>query len=176
NWTFDNLNNVILPGLSEDPQPVSLLLSWHNQDLPDNFEISRNDYIQSIQFNRNPFIDFPQWVNNINFGNLTYVAPAAMNTQPGAEQKSMDAFEVANLRCYPNPVQSTWNIGLNATSDQQTNVSWVDASGRLAATQSFPTQRGDNQWQVNVESFSPGIYTVIIQNGDVNTTLRVVVE
>jgi hypothetical protein len=74
NWTFDYLNNTTLPNLSEGPQSIETLLTWHFQDLPDGYERGRNDYIQSIQQNRNPFIDHPFWVNRINFGDLSYIA------------------------------------------------------------------------------------------------------
>lgn len=54
-------------------QDVSVLLQWHQQDPPDALEIARNEYIASIQHNRNPFIDHPEWVNRIDFNNMTYV-------------------------------------------------------------------------------------------------------
>ncbi len=73
NWTFNQLNNVVLPNLSEAPQSLETLLEWHFNDLPDDYERARNDYIQSIQQNRNPFIDHPYWVNLIDFHDLTYV-------------------------------------------------------------------------------------------------------
>ncbi len=39
------------------------LIRWHNGDLPDQYELLRNDAIQSYQGNRNPFIDHPEWVD-----------------------------------------------------------------------------------------------------------------
>lgn len=77
-WTFDRLNTITLPNLSEAPQSLALLLQWHFQDLPDAFERGRNDYIQSIQQNRNPFIDHPYWVNYIRFEDLTYIEPVVI--------------------------------------------------------------------------------------------------
>ncbi|MHC0036457.1 endonuclease [Pseudoneobacillus sp. C159] len=44
---------------------LSTLLKWHKQDPPDAFEIRRNNRIQEIQGNRNPFIDHPEWVELI---------------------------------------------------------------------------------------------------------------
>jgi hypothetical protein len=54
-------------------QDINLLLQWHQQDPPSAVEIARNEYIFSIQKNRNPFIDNPSWVNRINFTNMTSV-------------------------------------------------------------------------------------------------------
>jgi len=56
------------PGQS-DKAPVhgvlSTLLRWHAQDPPDQSERERNDRIEAIQGNRNPFIDRPDFVQRI---------------------------------------------------------------------------------------------------------------
>jgi len=44
---------------------LSLLLQWHIQDPVDAFEQNRNDVIYNYQNNRNPFIDYPQFVDLI---------------------------------------------------------------------------------------------------------------
>lgn len=43
----------------------SYLRTWHQQDPVDQFERKRNDIIEKIQKNRNPFIDFPNMVEEI---------------------------------------------------------------------------------------------------------------
>ena len=40
---------------------LSTLLEWHLEDLPDEFELRRNEIIYSYQKNRNPFIDHPEF-------------------------------------------------------------------------------------------------------------------
>ncbi len=74
-WTFNWLNNTRLPSLSEGPQDLVTLIQWHKQDPPDKWEVDRNNYIQSIQQNRNPFVDHPEYVNYLNFNNLTKLSP-----------------------------------------------------------------------------------------------------
>ena len=74
-WTFNWLNNTRLPALSEGSQDLSTLIQWHKQDPPDKWEVDRNNYIQSIQQNRNPFVDHPEYVNYIDFNSLTKLAP-----------------------------------------------------------------------------------------------------
>lgn len=54
-------------------QDIAILLQWHQQDPPDALEIARHEYIASLQHNRNPFIDHPNWVNRINFATMTYI-------------------------------------------------------------------------------------------------------
>jgi endonuclease I len=82
NWSFNYLNNTTLPALGEAPQSVDLLVQWHNQDPPDAWERARNEYIYSIQNNRNPFIDHPEYVGLIDFNTLTKKLTVTLATEP----------------------------------------------------------------------------------------------
>ena len=75
-WNFNWLNNTSLPSLSEAPQDTLVLQEWNRQDPPDKWEIDRNNYVQSIQQNRNPFVDHPEYINYISFYNLTKLNPS----------------------------------------------------------------------------------------------------
>lgn len=104
-WNFNWLNGTRLPALSEAPQSLSLLLDWHKLDPPDKWEIERNNYIQSIQQNRNPFIDHPEYVNYIDFNDVTKLSPS-YSTEP-----------------------ANYVTGLTATPSGTTvNVSWTEAA------------------------------------------------
>jgi endonuclease I len=48
-----------------NPWLENLLRQWHNADPVSDEERLRNDWIFRIQGNRNPFVDFPEWVNKI---------------------------------------------------------------------------------------------------------------
>ena len=74
-WNFNWLNNTRLPSLSEAPQDLDLLISWSKQDPPNKWEVDRNNYVQSIQQNRNPFTDHPEYMNYINFNDLSKLNP-----------------------------------------------------------------------------------------------------
>jgi hypothetical protein len=53
---------------SNDPihSKLSTLLQWHAEDPVDDWERNRNDIIYyDYQNNRNPFIDYPEWVDEI---------------------------------------------------------------------------------------------------------------
>lgn len=56
---------------------LALLLQWHNNDPVSQKEIDRNNIVYGIQKNRNPFIDYPEWVNAIWYENPAVIVSAA---------------------------------------------------------------------------------------------------
>src|SRR5690606_2249036 len=70
NWAFPNWISPIVPY----GQDIDVLLTWHFQDLPDSYEIARNEYVYSVQGNRNPFVDDVNFACYIDFSNMTYRA------------------------------------------------------------------------------------------------------
>ena len=59
----DALNGTSYPAF--EPWVVDMLLEWHHNDPVSQKEVDRNNAIATIQGNRNPFIDNPEWVTAI---------------------------------------------------------------------------------------------------------------
>ncbi|MFH8371430.1 endonuclease I family protein [Streptomyces sp. NPDC018031] len=58
----DQVDNGSAPHIGR----LSVLKKWNDEDPPDDFESKRNQAIfDQYQHNRNPFIDHPEWVNEI---------------------------------------------------------------------------------------------------------------
>jgi endonuclease I len=159
NWTFNNLNNVILPGLSEDPQSLATLLTWHATDAPDAYEIARNDYIQSKQQNRNPFIDHPDWISYINFNTLTYQTPAQQPMLPGI-QKAQPVMKRADVIVWPNPTESEANLTIDSPVEDVVTFNVFDLTGKLLYTVQSPVMIGSTTIPLNVEALTSGFYVV----------------
>ena len=50
-----------------DKEAVATLINWSNSAAPSRYEQHRNESIFELQGNRNPFIDFPKWVEEVDF-------------------------------------------------------------------------------------------------------------
>ena len=70
-------------------------MEWHKEDPVDSFEINRNNIIYNYQENRNPFIDHPEYAEQI-WSGLT----------------STGSIDVKELKVYPNPAKNIINIDL----------------------------------------------------------------
>ncbi|MBN4051897.1 endonuclease [Cytophagaceae bacterium AH-315-L13] len=58
-------NSDMLSGSSFSSWALDMLLEWHYDDTVSQKETDRNDAIYAIQNNRNPFIDYPEWIDRI---------------------------------------------------------------------------------------------------------------
>lgn len=50
-----------------DEDRLELLLDWHEQEPPTEYELHRNAAIFELTGNRNPLIDFPEWASEVDF-------------------------------------------------------------------------------------------------------------
>ena len=76
-------------------QSQESLKNWHFNDLPDNYEIARHEYIFNLQNNRNPFIDSVDFACFIDFSNMSYL--------PNGCFTEMQDYLSNNLSVFPIP-------------------------------------------------------------------------
>lgn len=98
------------------------LLEWHHLDPVDEFEIKRNDILyRNFTNNRNPFIDFPDWVDYI-WGTTTYDGRSYQSydsTPTGAANRNIDSLhvfasddkEVSKIEITKMPDKTTYKVG-----------------------------------------------------------------
>lgn len=121
---------------------LSQLLLWHSQDPPDEFEINRNDIIYyHYQENRNPFIDHPEYVDDI-WGNPSNVYSS--NT--------------TNISVYPNPALSYITISSQSTNELHYTIYSIFGNpimdGNINTTLS----------KIDVQKLNAGIYLLTLTN------------
>jgi endonuclease I len=133
----DAVNTAPAPELGK----LSVLLEWHQQDPPDDFERNLNDVVYSYQDNRNPFIDHPEFVEEI-WGN------------PSSISVSDQIF----VSCYPNPVNNQLFIEYSYSSTLTYSLLSFDgkqvSEGQLQADKST----------INTSNIGNGLFLLLIKD------------
>ena len=101
-WT-ENVAPDVFEGDNLEPWVISLFLKWHREDPVSQKEIDRNNAAYTIQHNRNPFIDHPEWVECIWAGNCI---PLYFSSTP--------------ITSVMIPETYTYNITYNVDTDTET--------------------------------------------------------
>jgi endonuclease I len=125
-------------------QSQDILKQWHFNDLPDNYEIARHEYIYSLQNNRNPFIDSTDFVCHVNFSNMTYDACS----QSGLKEQLMNNFSVF-------PVPSNHKVYAQINGINLNSFEIIDMQGRGIIKKddlNLPVL------ELNADEFKSGVY------------------
>lgn len=122
---------------TRDPQDLQVLLDWHNQDPPSLWEISRNDYTQSIQGNRNPFVDHPEYVEYIDFNTVDYVSKNLFFSEYLEGSSNNKALEIFNNTGLPIDLGSNEYKIQIYSNGSNTATSAIDLTGTIADNDVF---------------------------------------
>jgi endonuclease I len=140
----DSDGDSMLDGSSDkvfEQWALDMLFRWHRDDPVSQKEIDRNEAIFAHQDNRNPFIDNPQYVEDIWQSVL-----------------SVNQFEFSSsIALYPNPV-NTNRFYISTTADSDVKVYTV--LGKLVVEEKITSNNND----VNIEELSSGVYLVQISS------------
>ena len=162
-------------------QDEYVLKQWHFNDLPDSYEKTRNEYIESEQHNRNAFIDSITFPCYIRFSNLTkwqpqFTVSGALLTavDPGMNyQWSLNgaAIDGANSSTYTATQTGTYSVAVQQFSQcptiasQGTSVTVIgvdELSNNVTA--SFYPNPSNGAFTVNVSSKVSGPVQVRISD------------
>ncbi len=154
-------------------QDQDVLKRWNYQDPPSKFEIARNDYVDSLQGNRNPFIDSMQYVCYIDFSTMTKIAgsPAPCNTASIADHDmNNDIITLA-----PNPNNGNFTAHYSSSQEQKVTVRLFDVTGRVVYSDIIKVNIGDNPIEMQLQNLNKGIYLFefTTQKGKQNVKLMI---
>jgi hypothetical protein len=137
---------------------LAILLDWHRNDLPDDYEMNRNNVVYTWQFNRNPFIDQPDLVEYIWGNNVGQIWD---------QELSVLEFGLNEISVYPNPTTNTISIkGLNAQADVQV----FSIEGKLLSSFSY------NEGTAIDLNLASGIYLLSISSENKKTVKKLIVN
>ncbi len=160
NWGLNNLLSFA------GQQDQNILKIWNQQDPPDKFERTKNEFIYSIQHNRNPFIDHPDWVNCINFDSILKTSFCGSISSINSEDATI-AIKVS-----PNPVFETLNIEFADEVLFPLQISVSDYTGRTL----FQSEIRDTQSAISLLTLSNGIYFLTVSKSNQNSSLKFVIQ
>lgn len=141
-----NLKFVLGSGHSKTIGDIEDLMKWHYQEPPTEAEIARNNYVYSVQGNRNPFIDHPEYATMIYCydgqsynSKLQSVAAeyddygkqevaTAMTVEPSTVELTVGNTE--QLTVTTTPFTAKKNLTFKSSNAE---VASVDASGKITA-------------------------------------------
>jgi len=146
------LNLIVVDAVNTAPAPqhgkLSTLLEWHLQDPPDDFERQRNDVVYSYQDNRNPFVDHPEFVEDI-WGNPS----------------SIEIPEEILIWCYPNPVNN--NLYIEYRNNLTLTYSLMGIDGRTYLQGNIEPGRSS----VNTSMIGSGFFVLLLKDAN-NTVVK----
>ncbi len=137
---------------------LALIKKWHEQDPVSQKEIDRNNAIEEVQGNRNPFVDYPEWANKIFGTNYQSVGLEKLIMNSNSEYLPFGSTIQLSVTPYPENASSsvTWK-------SSNENVATVDSNGLVtvqnvedyALISATSTEDSSISAHCNIQSYKP---------------------
>ena len=151
------LDLTVVNALNTYPQPkhgkLDAVYEWNTLDLPDFFEVNRNEVIYKYQGNRNPYIDNPYWVEMI-WGNKN---PATVLIGNMAQTPLIATTS--------NPVEISLTVS-NASNISAVQLVWGFAFDDLKNAENMTLEAGRWIAQIPSQAENTRIYLRIVVNSN----------
>ncbi len=137
-------SNIMVNKSQLKPGALAMLLQWHNNDPVSEKEINRNNAVYNWQHNRNPFVDHPEFVEQI-WGNPNAVFETEIKQ---------------SVVVYPNPAHDLIKITAPETSAKGYKIVIYDYCGKKI----HETKTQEQKTDLNLSDLESGIYILRIEN------------
>ena len=132
---------------------LELFLEWNIEDPVSYLEIQRNDYLEDVYGNRNPFIDNP------------YLATVLWGGEAAEDRwgtlATADYTWKENIAIYPNPASESIWIESNTANPHFTYTLYNLTGQKVYSTKSTT----DNKLEIPIHDLTSGVYILHIHNG-----------
>lgn len=147
-----------------DASMVNLLLQWNADDTVSVYETNRNNILEGLQGNRNPFIDNPY------LATIIWEGPIAQDKW-NMSTSITENFNKSSFTIYPNPATENITIQfINSTSEHQLYI--YNVEGKLI--EQFASNL--NNKSIMLEDLKEGLYFVKLQNDENVEVQKLVIQ
>ena len=159
-YTGNGGNNWAVP----TNQNAASLVNWHFNDLPDNYEIARHEYIFNLQNNRNPYIDSVDYACYIDFSNMSY-------NQDGCGNMGVQDMLNKNFSVFPIPSSNKLFAQING--EKITAYELISTEGKK-----IDAERNLNLsvLELNTYLYVAGTYVLIVTSPNGIVQKKVIIE
>lgn len=163
-------------------QSQDLLRTWSKQDTVDNSEIARHECIAAIQGNRNPFIDFPDWVDCVDFNDMIQLKTCQGLYIKDTSTGGGGGDSSANL----SHSRSNWDVWYyNYSTDkcilkcylpavQTIQVEIFDYTGKKVHQEAFQGNVDENSHWLDISSLSSDVYILKISSKNLLKSMKLI--
>jgi endonuclease I len=163
-YSFDNsLDQVCLSNVINYSQNQNVIKDWHFQYPPDAFDMARNDFLDSLQENRNPFVDHPEYACYIDFYTLTHISNPPTLCYELPVSTNLELNETFSV--FPNPSHNTANLTFFNNIATSCSLDIFSVNGKRLQTSTFAAVQGLNQQSINTSDLAAGTYVVRLVTG-----------
>lgn len=158
-----NLKPIISPSIPYG-QDQDILKKWNLMDLPSNWEMSRNDYIASIQGNRNPFVDHPGYACDIDFYTMDYID--GLNC---SELSVLSLEDNQDITLSPNPARNNFTVSSNNLIQRISIFNEIGAEVHSVIVEKM-------EWEYNGRALSKGVYFLKIETKNKESFVKLLIH
>jgi endonuclease I len=137
----------------------NIFLEWNEEDPVSQYEMNRNDILEGIQGNRNPFIDNP------------YLATIIWNGPTAQDNWNVlatnDYVQLETLKVYPTVTSGI--VHVSNTAQTQYNYAIVNSLGQQLTT-------GKTSESIDLSNFEKGFYFINLQLNTSQKTFKVILK
>lgn len=163
-------------------QDQEILKTWARADTPDNAEIARNECIYAYQENRNPFIDFPSWIDCIDFNDMKQLK-TCQGLYISDTSKPKDSTPVSILTAstpwdvWYYPYQSDrYILKYYLQTIEPLSLKIYALNGSLVSEQLFTGNAGENSEWMDISMLTKGVYIIHISTPTLRKSLKLTKE
>ncbi len=125
---------------------LAMLLQWHRDDPVSQKETDRNNAVYALQHNRNPYIDYPLYVEMV-WGTMSSSDDLRATTLP--------------MNIFPNPATEKITIELSEETHGERAIQLYDINGCLVKT----ITSEELSPVIDITSLTPGYYLIQVTSG-----------